>query len=129
MDSKAVHQYLMTKPYASVSQPFGPEVDVYKVKDKMFATLSLAKMNANKLNETHWWLNFKCDPDEAQALRDIFDAVIPGYHMNKRLWNTVILDGSIPQGEIERMIDNSFLLVVQKMRKTEQRSILPHLDT
>ncbi|MBQ4809733.1 MmcQ/YjbR family DNA-binding protein [Pseudoalteromonas luteoviolacea] len=129
MNNKTVHQYLMTKPYASVSQPFGPEVDVYKVKDKMFATLSLSKMKAKTEPDEHWWLNLKCDPDEAQALRDIFDAVIPGYHMNKRLWNTVILDGSIPKGEIERMIDNSFLLVVQKMSKSEQRSIMLHLDS
>ncbi|KZW99398.1 hypothetical protein JL49_17450 [Pseudoalteromonas luteoviolacea] len=127
MNNKTVHQYLMTKPYASVSQPFGPEVDVYKVKDKMFATLSLSNMKAKAETDSHWWLNLKCDPDEAQALRDIFDAVIPGYHMNKRLWNTVILDGSIPQGEIERMIDNSFLLVVQKMRKSDRCSILLHL--
>jgi len=72
-------------------------------------------------------MNLKCDPDEASALRDIFAAVIPGYHMNKRLWNTIILDGSIPQGEIERMIDNSFMLVVNKMTKKDQQSILIHL--
>jgi predicted DNA-binding protein (MmcQ/YjbR family) len=72
-------------------------------------------------------LNLKCDPDEAHALRDIFDAVIPGYHMNKRLWNTVILDGSVPRGEIERMIDNSFLLVVQKMTKKQREAIMVHL--
>ncbi|MCF2859486.1 MmcQ/YjbR family DNA-binding protein [Pseudoalteromonas sp. SMS1] len=129
MDSQSVHQYLMTKPHATVGQPFGPEVDVYKVKDKMFATLSRGKIAKHTDKATHWWLNLKCDPDEAQALRDIFDAVIPGYHMNKRLWNTVILDGSIPPGEIERMIDNSFLLVVKKMKKADQRSVLLHLDT
>ncbi|TLX45723.1 hypothetical protein C1E24_17575 [Pseudoalteromonas phenolica] len=70
----------------------------------------------------------ECDPDEAHILRDIFDAVIPGYHMNKRLWNTIILDSSIPQGEIERMIDNSFMLVVEKMPKKAQTSILLQLS-
>ncbi|MDK1286349.1 MmcQ/YjbR family DNA-binding protein [Pseudoalteromonas umbrosa] len=122
---KAVHEYLLAKPFSSVSQPFGEGVDVYKVKDKMYATLALEKMRQSQGG--HWWLNLKCDPDEAQALRDIFDAVIPGYHMNKQHWNTVILDGTVPKGEIERMIDNSFLLVVKKMRKSERQSILLHL--
>ena len=72
-------------------------------------------------------MNLKCDPDEAVMLRDIFPSVIPGYHMSKRLWNTIILDGSIPQGEIERMIDNSFKLVVSKMTKKAQQSLLLHL--
>ena len=75
----------------------------------------------------YYCLNLKCDPDEAVMLRDIFDAVIPGYHMNKRLWNTIILDNSIPNGEVERMIDNSFELVVSKMTKKEQQSIRLHL--
>jgi len=75
----------------------------------------------------YWWMNLKCDPEEAVMLRDIFVAVIPGYHMNKRLWNTVILDGSIPQGEIERMMDNSFQLVVSNMPQKDQQSILVHL--
>ena len=69
-------------------------------------------------------MNIKCDPDEAEMLRDIFPAIIPGYHMNKRNWNSIILDGSIPQGEIERMIDNSYILVVSKMTKKDQASIL-----
>lgn len=119
-----VHNYLMGKPCTKVSKPFGPGVDVYKVKGKMFATLALGKMGKGNKQSGHWWLNLKCDPDEAAILRDIFDAVIPGYHMNKRLWNTVILDGSIPEGEIERMIDNSFSLVVEKMPKVTQRLIL-----
>ena len=124
MDNQQAHTYLMAKPHTTVSQPFGEGVDVYKVKDKMFATLALGKMGKSNETPTHWWMNLKCDPDEAHILRDIFDSVIPGYHMNKRLWNTIILDGSIPQGEIERMIDNSFKLVVQKMPKKAQTSIL-----
>ncbi len=61
-------------------------------------------------------MNLKCDPAEAEMLRDIFPAVIPGYHMNKRHWNTVELDGSIPDSEIQRMVDNSFALVVGGLR-------------
>lgn len=114
---------MLSKQETAQSFPFGKEVYVYKVKTKMFATLSLGKMN-NDNDEQHWWLNLKCDPDEAIMLRDIFPSIIPGYHMNKKLWNTIILDGSVPQGEIERMIDNSFMLVVSKMTKKEQCSIL-----
>lgn len=68
-------------------------------------------------------MNLKCDPDEALILRDMFDAVKPGYHMNKRLWNTIVLDGEVPPGEIERMIDRSYALVVKKLGK-EQRQAL-----
>ena len=119
MNSKKVREYFLNKPHSDESYPFGPDVAVYKVKGKMFATYG----THNDLPA----INLKCDPDEASALRDIFKSVIPGYHMNKRHWNTVYLDGSIPQGELERMIDNSFLLVVSKMTKKDQQSILMHL--
>jgi len=116
-------QYLLAKPAALLDHPFGEEVKVFRVKMKMFATLALGKMGKGDGDKQDWWLNLKCDPEEAIMLRDIFPSIIPGYHMNKRLWNTIILDGSIPQGEIERMIDNSFELVVSKMTKKDQQSI------
>ena len=119
-----VEQYLLSKPEASLYYPFGDDVKVFRVKSKMFATLAVGKIGKDDKEKKDWWLNLKCDSEEAVMLRDIFPAIIPGYHMNKRLWNTVILDGSIPQGEIERMIDNSFKLVVCKMTKKEQLSIL-----
>lgn len=115
MDRITAQNYLLAKPEAEETYPFGLDVAVYKVKHKMFATLSEKDGVAN--------MNLKCDPQEALALRDIFDSVIPGYHMNKKHWNTIILDGSIPTGEIKRMIDNSFLLVVQGMPKKERQLI------
>ena len=125
MDNKQAKEYLLDKPFSKESFPFGPEVSVFKVKDKMFATLALGKMGkGDDDGNLDWWMNLKCDPDEASALRDIFNSVIPGYHMNKRLWNTIILDGSIPRGEIERMIDNSFALVVSKLPKKHQLGVL-----
>lgn len=128
MDYQQVHDYLMTKPEAQLMHPFGDEVNVYKVKNKMFATLSPAKASKEEEQANDdYWLNLKCDPDEAVMLREIFAAVIPGYHMNKRHWNTIILDGSIPQGELERMIDNSFKVVVEGMPRSEQQSLLMHL--
>ncbi len=133
MDNHQAKKYLLSKPLATEDFPFGPDVSVFKVKGKMFATLTIGKMGkgdeaGDNSGSSDWWMNLKCDPDEASALRDIFKSVIPGYHMNKRLWNTIILDGSIPQGEIERMIDNSFRLVVDKMTKKDQASILIQLS-
>jgi len=127
MDNKITRNYLLSKPESIVIFPFGEDVEVFKVKHKMFATLAIGKMGKGDNEQKDWWMNLKCDPDEAIMLRDIFPSVIPGYHMNKRLWNTIILDGSIPQGEVERMIDNSFKLVVSKMTKKDQQSILVHL--
>lgn len=115
MDILSIKNYLLAKPDTREDYPFGPDVAVFKVKDKMFATLSAQAGVDN--------MNLKCEPQEALALRDIFDAVKPGYHMNKKHWNTIIIDGSIPQGEIERMIDNSFLLVVKGMPKKDRVSI------
>ena len=130
MDNHAVRQYFLSKPETTEDFPFGPEVSVFKVKGKMFATLALGKGNEKGTNGKmagHYCTNLKCDPEEAVMLRDIFTSVIPGYHMNKTLWNTVILDDSIPQGEIERMIDNSYMLVVSKMTKKDQMSLNIHL--
>lgn len=69
--------YLLSKPETKEDFPFGDDVAVFKVKGKMFATLAWGQ------DKRHYWMNLKCDPDEALALRDIFEAVIPGYHMNK----------------------------------------------
>jgi len=133
-DSLTVQQaenYLLSKPETSLYYPFGDDCKVFRVKKKMFATITHGKTakSAKTSDEakTYFWMNIKCDPDEAVMLRDIFPAVIPGYHMNKANWNSIILDGSIPKGEIERMIDNSYMLVVSKMTKKEQTSILLHL--
>ncbi|SFD19702.1 MmcQ/YjbR family DNA-binding protein [Pseudoalteromonas denitrificans] len=123
MSMEIIKNYLSSKPEAKIEHPFGDEVMVFKVKNKMFATLSIGKMGKGDGEAQDWWVNLKCDPDEALALRDIFDAVIPGYHMNKRLWNTVILNGSIPQGELERMMDNSYMLVVNNMPTKDREAI------
>ncbi len=109
---KTIKQYLLSKPEALEDYPFRLDVAVFKVKKKMFATLGV--------RDDLWNMNLKCDPEEAMMLRDVFDAVIPAYHMNKAHWNTIILDGSIPKGEVERMIDNSYALVVKGLRKVER---------
>ena len=83
--------------------PFGPQVAVYKTSGKMFATLSP--------DEGVWYANLKCDPIWAQALRKQYPAVQPGYHMNKRHWNTVTLDSSLPDSLIRKMVELSYILV------------------
>ena len=119
MDYQQAKDYLMSKPEAVEDYPFYPDVMVPKVRGKMFATLS----ERNGIAE----MNLKCDPHEALALRDIFAAVKPGYHMNKKHWNTVTLNGTIPANEIRRMIDNSYLLVVKNLPKKSQVALLAQL--
>ncbi|WOH35990.1 MmcQ/YjbR family DNA-binding protein [Thalassotalea fonticola] len=123
--------YLLSKPFSTLDYPFGEEVKVFRVKNKMFATIALGQTaksaKATDEAKAFYWMNLKCDPHEALILRDIFPSVIAGYHMNKAQWNSVILDGSIPQGEIERMIDNSFDLVVSKLTKKVQETIKIYL--
>lgn len=108
--------YLLSKPESYEDYPFGADVAVMKIHDKMFATYAQASDGLMRIN-------LKCDPDEALALRDVFESVVPGHHMNKKHWNTVILDGSIPNAEIERMIDRSYGLVVKGLKKPLRRSL------
>lgn len=109
-------KYLLNKPEALEDFPFGPEAAVYKVRNKMFALIFTSA------NETR--INLKCDPVEAEQLRMVFDAVLPGYHMNKKHWNTLIINGSIPDAEVKRMIDNSYALVVEKLGKSAAHLLL-----
>lgn len=115
MNYEDARQHLLAQPEAWEDFPFGPDVAVMKVLDRMFATLATQDGVAS--------MNLKCDPDEALILRDIFDAVRPGYHMNKRHWNTIILDGSVPDGEIRRMIENSYALVVAGLPASRRRAL------
>lgn len=104
MDLEALHGYLMGKSGAVEDRPFDPDLPVYKVMGKMFALL-WAQDDPPRLN-------LKCDPFHAELLRETFPAVSPGYHMNKRHWNTITLDGSIPDEDLKAMIDESYHLVV-----------------
>ena len=118
---EAIKKKLLDQPQATMDYPFGPDVMVFRVKKKIFAILSLGKeQNGNQ----DYWLNLKCDPDEAVILRDIFESIIPGDHMNKRHWNTVILNGTVPSGEIQRLIENSYQLVVLTLSKKQQKLLL-----
>ncbi|CAA0120591.1 putative protein YjbR [BD1-7 clade bacterium] len=117
MNYQEAHQYLNEKPETREDFPFGKDVSVMKIKGKMFATLAQPKDGEPAT------MNLKCDPQEAIMLRDVFESVIPGYHMNKQHWNTVILDGTVPSGEIERMVDMSYGLVVKGLKVSLRKAL------
>jgi predicted DNA-binding protein (MmcQ/YjbR family) len=95
--------------------PFGPRTSVFKVAEKMFA---LAQLEAESLR-----VSVKCEPALAEALRETHAAVIPGYHLNKKHWNTVILDGSLPDETIRDMIEDSYDIVVSKLPQAKRRAL------
>jgi len=109
MDVAEFREYCLTKPGGSEDTPFGPDVLVFKVGGKMFALAAL--------DEVPTTVNLKCDPDLARDLRDRYEQVGPGYHMNKKHWNTVAIDSGIPDVELRRMIDHSYELVVERLPK------------
>ena len=115
MNGEQARSYFLSLPEAIEDFPFRPETPVFKIKNKMFGFL--------RYKEGVGYINLKCRPEEAIVLRDIFESVIPGYHMNKEHWNTVILNGEVPQEEIESMINTSYSLVVQNLKKSDRLSL------
>lgn len=100
---------------AEETTPFGPDVLVYKVAGKMFATAGL--------EDDEGRMNLKCDPDLAVALRDEHEAITAGYHMNKKHWNTLAFDGSLPKKLIEELITHSYELVVAGLPKKQREEL------
>jgi predicted DNA-binding protein (MmcQ/YjbR family) len=112
---EALASYLLSFPQASEDQPFGPNVDVYKVVGKMFAILSP--------EDDPPAITLKCDPLIAIELREEYVAVVPGYHLNKSHWNTVTLDGSVPDQELKKMMSHSYEQVVAGLPKAHRDKI------
>ena len=115
MELETLRKTLLKKKRATEETPFGPEALVYKVMGKMFALIS---WEANPLR-----INLKCDPDFALALRDQYPAITAGYHMNKKHWNSVVLDGSISESQLIDMIDDSYDLVVKGLKRVEKETL------
>jgi len=113
MDLAQFREYCLSKPRATEGTPFGPDILVFKFSGKMFALAAL-----NKVPTT---VNLKCDPDLALELRDRYDQVTPGYHMNKKHWNTVVIEGGIPDPELRKMIDHSYDLVAKGLPKSRAK--------
>lgn len=104
MTHKEVEEYILSMPNAKLEYPFGEGVAVYKVKDKMFALIPENKQPIN--------ISLKSDPQLAVLLREKYDEVMPGYHLNKKHWNTVVLSGQLPWDEIKALIRHSYDLVL-----------------
>jgi len=109
MDIETLREYCISKPGAEETLPFGPDTLVYKVNGKIFLITSL---DEEKLS-----FNVKCDPDLATELREQYSCVQPGYHMNKKHWNTIIVDGSVSSKLLKEWIDQSYRLVRKNVAK------------
>ena len=107
--------HLKTKPGATEEFPFDVNTMVFKVGGKMFALLAF--------RETPLKITLKCEPDEAEALREMYAAVTPGYYMNKRHWNTITIDGEVPDEEMLAMTDASYGLVKQSLPKAQRETM------
>jgi predicted DNA-binding protein (MmcQ/YjbR family) len=116
MDLEKFREFCLNKRGATESTPFGEDVLVFKVSGKMFALAALDEVPAT--------VNLKCDPDLALELRDRYEQVHPGYHMNKKHWNTVEIERGIPDAELRRMIDHSYELVVKGLPKAKRVELL-----
>lgn len=103
MDIESLREYCLSKPGAEETQPFGPDTLVYKIKGKIFLLVGL--------DEEELKFNVKCDPDRAIDLRERHPCVQPGYHMNKKHWNTIHVDGSVSSQLLKEWIDHSYDLV------------------
>jgi predicted DNA-binding protein (MmcQ/YjbR family) len=102
-------------PGAEETFPFGPETSVFKVAGKLFA---ISALDAEKLN-----VSLKCEPDLAERLRAEHAAIRPGYHLNKRHWNTVDLDGSLPEATVRELIEDSYDLVVAGLPRARRAAL------
>lgn len=115
MDIETLQQYCLSKKAVTEDFPFGDTTIVFRVKGKIFL---LAGLDRNPLQ-----FNVKCDPEKAIELREQYDAIQPGYHMNKKHWNTVIADGRLSVALLKELIDHSYDLVVQSLPKKDRAGL------
>jgi predicted DNA-binding protein (MmcQ/YjbR family) len=115
MDTEQLRDRCLSFSGAEETFPFGPENSVFKVAGKIFAL--------SRLDETPLRVSLKCEPALAEELREAHAAVLPGYHLNKRHWNTVILDGSLSDAMVRDMIEDSYDLVVSKLPRSRRRTL------
>jgi len=102
---KQIEEYILSMPGAKLDYPFGKDVAVYKAKDKMFALISEGSDPVR--------VSLKCDPLLAQTLRERYETVLPGYHLNKKHWNTIICSGQLDDQEIKDLVLLSYNLVIK----------------
>jgi predicted DNA-binding protein (MmcQ/YjbR family) len=115
MNIEQLRDYCLSKKAVEETLPFGPDTLVYKVAGKVFLLTGL--------DEEQLRFNVKCDPDRAIELREEFSCVLPGYHMNKKNWNTIVVDGSVSTKQLKEWIDHSYNLVVESLPKKTRDSL------
>lgn len=108
MNIETIREYCLAKEHVEETLPFGPDTLVYKVNGKVFLLMGMDNPDLR--------FNVKCDPDKALELREQYPAVQPGYHMNKKHWNTVLVDGSVKSDLLREWIDDSYNLVAKKKK-------------
>jgi predicted DNA-binding protein (MmcQ/YjbR family) len=121
MNIEFIREYCLKKPEVTEGFPFGEDTLVFKVAGKIFLLAGL--------DEVPLRVNLKCDPEKAIELREKFDSVLPGYHMNKNHWNTVIVDGSFSRSDFLEWVDDSYLLVIETLKKKDKERIYKLLNT
>ncbi len=114
MNIEEYRLYCLAKEQVTEAFPFDNETLVFKVAGKVFALTNVTEFAS---------VNLKCDPEKAVELRDQYPAVMPGYHMNKKHWNTVLLDGSIPDRLLKTWIDDSYRNVIKSLSKSQQSNL------
>ena len=106
MNIEEYREYCLSFPGVTEEFPFDEKVLVFKVMGKIFSLTNIDLFKS---------VNLKCDPDWAEELREEYMGIVPGYHINKKHWNTVMMDGSIPAAKLKELIDHSYKLVVEKL--------------
>lgn len=115
MNIEELRDYCLHKPGATEEFPFDNQTLVFKVGGKIFLLIGLEKGNR---------FNAKCDPERAVELREQYDAIIPGYHMNKKHWNTIYMDGMLKRSLLQELIDHSYELILNSLPKV-RRELIP----
>ena len=115
MNIETISDYCRKKKGVTEDFPFDEDTLAIRVMNKIFLLASLEKIPLQ--------INLKCDPEYAVELRERYDSVQPGFHMNKSHWNTVLIDGSIPNSELKEMIDHSYEQVVKGLKKADKEKL------
>jgi len=113
MNIEQIREYCFKKKGVTEEFPFDEETLVFKVAGKIFLLASLESIPLQ--------INLKCDPEKAIELREEYESVQPGYHMNKKHWNTIIIDGTVPARKVFEWIDDSYNLVVSGLKNSEKK--------
>jgi predicted DNA-binding protein (MmcQ/YjbR family) len=114
MNIEQFRQLCLEKPGTTEETPFGPDTLVFKVAGKIFALAGMEPFTS---------INLKCDPERAVELRELHAGILPGYHMNKKHWNTVLMDGSVRDALVKELLEHSYALVVASLPKKTQAQL------